>query len=586
MNTNKSFSIRKLILKLFPAAAISGGIPAINAFVINLTVGRYMGESGLAIIGLFNPLTLCISAVTLALVTGTSLLCGKYLGKGDTDGLSDVYSTTMAMCAAFGSVIAAAFILFPNTLARFVGSTAEVLSDVSAYIQSYSIGVIFIMLFSCLIVFLQFYGMGNCSVILGCGMVLLNLIGIILNFEVFHGGIFGVGIVNSAANVIMTAVLLLIIKTKGKLFKFSLSNIKFSIFKKSAQVGFPAAVEPLFQFIRNLVINAFALSIYGIKGVSALAIASSISTTIGTVICKGYIGTTSMVSSILVSERDVKSLRELHKNAASIVAPLFITAYIFIFIFANKIALLFGVEPDNIDLSRMAIRVLTLWFITNIFKETNVSIANSVNRTGLTITGAFFDALFVPVACCFLAKLVGFWLIPLSNALGEIACIATYLIYFRIKNKRLPKSVFRISDVPNSLSVPKEDRFDLTIKSQEDAISASESVVNFCKAKGISNRTAYHCGLCIEEIAMFTLQKNFKKYNEIELRIIYENGGLSILFRDNCEKFDPISWLKVCSPEDKLKSLGIKMISGISSEMKYISALGLNILTISLKDLS
>jgi len=66
----------------------------------------------------------------------------------------------------------------------------------------------------------------------------------------------------------------------------------------------------------------------------------------------------------------------------------------------------------------------------------------------------------------------------------------------------------------------------------------------------------------------------------MDVRAIFEDGELNMIFRDDCEEFNPLEWINLCSAEEQAKSLGIKTVQKISSEMNYSYILGLNVLTI------
>ena len=108
-------------------------------------------------------------------------------------------------------------------------------------------------------------------------------------------------------------------------------------------------------------------------------------------------------------------------------------------------------------------------------------------------------------------------------------------------------------------------------------------MIDFCIDRGMSAKTAKYCGLCLEEIAADTVNNRFvKKKSTIDLRAIYEDGNLSIMFRDDCPYFDVGEWLELCSPEDASRSLGIKMVKRLSDEMNYVNTMGLNVLSITM----
>ena len=52
--------------------------------------------------------------------------------------------------------------------------------------------------------------------------------------------------------------------------------------------------------------------------------------------------------------------------------------------------------------------------------------------------------------------------------------------------------------------------------------------------------------------------------------------------RDNCRAFDPTSWIKLHSSGDPPANIGIRMVCGMAEDIRYLSTMDLNVLTIKL----
>ena len=93
-------------------------------------------------------------------------------------------------------------------------------------------------------------------------------------------------------------------------------------------------------------------------------------------------------------------------------------------------------------------------------------------------------------------------------------------------------------------------------------------------------------GLCREEMAANIVEHGFKKGRKkdhsINIFACVENDEVLLRLRDNCEKFDPNTKLKMYTDDDPTKNVGIKMVSKIAKEMNYQTTFGMNVLTIKL----
>lgn len=352
-------------------------------------------------------------------------------------------------------------------------------------------------------------------------------------------------------------------------------------------MGLPAALAPICFVFRDRVINHYVFLLGGTVGMSAMAVANNLNNAIGAIVEAGYSGSSRLLASVLVGERDSSSLRDVPKVMARSTWYLYVAAYAVVFFFAKPLALLLGAEMEHIAVYVTVIRFYNLWYLSNIFKTPPLSIYQAMGEVKTLSVFQVLNALVFPVgACLLLGNRLGLNLVVSSTWTPEILSILSFAIYFTIRTHRLPRSPLELTYIPSTVSAPRENRFKATIQTVEEAADASQQVIEFCRAKGLPSRTAYYCGLCIEEMTVDTIRHGFPKGKEekytIDLRVIYENGGISILLRDDCPRFDPNEWLALCAPEDPARSIGIRMVSKIAKEMNYASTLGLNVLTIKL----
>ena len=66
------------------------------------------------------------------------------------------------------------------------------------------------------------------------------------------------------------------------------------------------------------------------------------------------------------------------------------------------------------------------------------------------------------------------------------------------------------------------------------------------------------------------------------MRVIRLDSGWMLRMRDNCPKFDPTEWLKLHENEDKTRNIGIRMVCGMAKDIKYLSTMELNNITITI----
>ena len=585
---NTTAIIRKLYLELFPIQALSAGLPFINSLLNSFLIGNLIGPTALAAIGFVSPLNNALVAVSSTFAIGSQLLCGQYLGQGNRNGIRSAFSGTVVLSILAGLLFTGTFLFFPGQLARILGASPDTIIMTADYIRGMSFGMIFSILLSSLLPFLHLDQKGALSVVSILSMAAVNVIGNLLNALVFKGGMLGVGLSVSAANICALLICLPHFCFRSKVFRFSFSAISGKVLGRVLYLGLPSAVTPACNILRSRLFNYYIFTLGGTVAVSAFTVACNISDCIGCTLEGGFNDSSSLMSSVLVGERDSSSLRDLPRVMIRSTYWLSIVAYAFFFLLAKPLVLLFGAEPASVSVYVMVLRLYCLWFLTSLYKTYSISLYRSVGKVTLVSLLYIWNSLVIPAICCvLLSPAFGLPVIVGSPVLCELGTILLCVIYFTVKAKRLPRGPGELAYLPSDLvSVPRENRFKATLRTVEEAAAVSQQAIDFCQNKGLSRKTAYYCGLCLEEMMMDTINngfsKNKKKDYAIDLRLIYENGDISILLRDNCPHFDPTEWLALCAPEDPTRSVGIRMVSKLAKEMNYTSTLGLNVLTLKL----
>lgn len=580
---NDSKIIKKIFLSLFPVQALSLGLPTINSLIDSIIIGNTQGTKGLAAVGFVTPLTWVVITLGLLFSTGSQILCGRCLGKGDTEGIQKIFNTALFWGTLSGLALTVISVLFPEQIATLLGASEDCFRFAVDYIRGYSIGIVFIITGMSLLPFLQFDNAGTASTVASVSMLIVNLALNLINYYVFRWGMFGIGLATSAGNFVSVLISVLYLALKNRLFVFSLRYVRFKTLLEISHLGLPTAISPGCLVLRDRVMNACVFELAGTVGMSAMTIAGNFNSAIGCLVESGYSGSGKMISSILVGQRDRESLQKLPEIMITSGWYFYVAAYLLVLIFTKPLALLFGADPGYMSTYVLVIRLFNLWYITNIIKAPPLCVYQGLGRVNFTSLITVLNIAVVPVAVCvFLKNVFGLAIIAAIPPLGEIVVIIVYIICYAIHSKSLPKSFFDLAYIPDSVGVPARYCFNGTITGLEEAVAASRNVMRFCRQNNIGQRESYFCSLCIEEMATDAVLNRFseKENNAIDYRIIYENGRLSIMLRDNCLLFDPCKWLELYADEDPGRSIGIKIVSGISREMTYTNVMGLNVLNI------
>ncbi len=73
-----------------------------------------------------------------------------------------------------------------------------------------------------------------------------------------------------------------------------------------------------------------------------------------------------------------------------------------------------------------------------------------------------------------------------------------------------------------------------------------------------------------------------KKQANVYIRVVFSNDRQIIRFRDMGRPFDPVGWYEKNHPKDPASGMGIRMVISLAQDVKYITAMNLNNLIVTL----
>lgn len=88
-------TLTRLMFRLLPIQITLAAVGAVNGIVSSFFATNYVGIDAMSAVGLFSPLQMLITAVSLMISGGSVILCGKYLGQNRQDKLQNVFSLNL-----------------------------------------------------------------------------------------------------------------------------------------------------------------------------------------------------------------------------------------------------------------------------------------------------------------------------------------------------------------------------------------------------------------------------------------------------------------------------------------------------------
>ena len=74
------------------------------------------------------------------------------------------------------------------------------------------------------------------------------------------------------------------------------------------------------------------------------------------------------------------------------------------------------------------------------------------------------------------------------------------------------------------------------------------------------------------------------KEHSVNAHVVYKNDNILLRIKDDCIPFDPKERASLTNSDDPLKNIGIRIVLKLADEVTYHNLLGLNVLSIKLKN--
>lgn len=116
--------------------SVIGLLAATSAGLIDgIFIGNYVGASALAAINIALPAFFLFAAVVFMLAVGGSVMCGKFLGEGDQEAASAIFSKTMYASLVLSLSIVAVSLFFLDEFIILLGANEDLHHLVRDYMQ-------------------------------------------------------------------------------------------------------------------------------------------------------------------------------------------------------------------------------------------------------------------------------------------------------------------------------------------------------------------------------------------------------------------------------------------------------------------
>lgn len=556
----------------------------VGMLVDGIVIGQFLGGDCVSAQGLASPVFILVTAAAGVFCNGGTSCCSNHLGRGEDEKIRLNFTVTCAGAFIIGVLVVAVCVCFGNPIAVFLGAERELVSLTGDYVRGIGIGGVFIMLSQVIMYYIR---LDNDSALSFISVVVMTVVNIALDLiftNVFHMGMFGMGLATSISYGVCLLVCCIHFLKKENILKLTVPKGGMREAGDVMLTGFPSAFNRACMTIRGILLNHLLITLGGSMAVSALTVQNNVNQILSAV-TMGVGMTTMLIAGIFYGERDSKSLEKTLKVSLKSGAFLSVITMVAVLIFARPLVGMFINDGNSIEL---AVRSLRFFCLSLPFSLSCVVLLNFYQCTKrlfmANLICACHGLVFVVAFSFCLSPLLGTDGVWISFLCAEILTLAAVVVAVRIKGGAWPKSFKQMMMLERDFAPQKEHILDLSLKNDmAQVMELSGRISEFGKKYCGDGEKVDKLALCIEEMAGNIVQHGFKDKKEhfMDIRVIITGDNIIFRIRDDGVSFNPLQYADK-EKESSSGTLGIRVIQKIAQNMEYSNTIGLNNLTITL----
>ena len=173
-------TVTRLLFRLLPIQIILAAVGSVNGIVSSFFASNYVGINAMSAVGLYSPLNMLISSISMILVGGSVILCGKYMGENQHEKMQNTFSLNLALSLIISlGFIVIYIVLGLFDLTGFLTHDLAVRPLFNRYLLGQAIGIIPLMLGNSFAAFLSLENKGRRTLIASVIYIVVN---VLLNF--------------------------------------------------------------------------------------------------------------------------------------------------------------------------------------------------------------------------------------------------------------------------------------------------------------------------------------------------------------------------------------------------------------------
>ncbi len=562
----------------------------INTAADGMIISHFLGGQAAAAFGLVFPIYSLLNFIPVLLRSSAQVNLGKYIGKGDLDSADRCIFYLLSS----GLISAVPFVLLLTALRSpalvMLGGQAhyaeKTLSLASAYLLWLAPAAFPMMLCPVLHPVMQMDGDAKRSPFAIQIAAVINLSGDMMNVLLFHGGMAGMALATTLSCYGELLVLLLHFRNPQTVLRPSAGGRPSLKQLPRLSEGFPMMLREIFSFFTGILLNRLASLLGGENAVAVLAIGNSVWVFLLPAVM-AVSGTCMTLGSVSAGEADSRALHTVF--LLGVWYSFFpCAAYAFLFFAASGSLAVFcsGGDLPLLSMTLPYLRVLAMSLPFMCFcqmTEAQLIIRGKILRS--SVLGILDGGTVALALSWILSRFIGLSSLWYGRLAGSFVLVLLALFFC----PRLTASDGEKSSLFSPPPAEETDAFlEATLYTTEEIIAFSEKLRTSFRVKGLSFRTCNIAALCVEELACNTLRWGYASTvnSGVDIRAACRNSELILRFRDGGKLFNPEQYVRQfqTSSQDPSRNIGLRIVSGAASDMRYIPLVDYNIVILRIRN--
>ncbi len=556
----------------------------------SIVIGRFLGSTAMSSYGLADPYFLLISSIGALFSIGTQVICAEQIAKGDTEKANQAFTVSFVTVISASLLITVIGIVFSGKIALFLSSgrtSVEGLAMLKVYLTGLFCSAPAFTGNLLLVPAMQLDGdtqrARNATILMSIVNVAIVTIGVI----VLKQGMTAVAVGRMASYWTAFVVLMLHFRKKNCNLKLKFHDLNFSLLKGVMNVGVPKALRSFYDLFYKIILNKWILFLGAATLMSSISVQNSIHY-LPDMLAVGLQGSVMMLVSVYIGESDRTSLLNLLQVTKRFFLIIIMPVSVLGVLLCYPLSHLF--ITDSSEVLRLASYAVAWYFGClpfSAFNDCYIGYYQGLRNSRRVNTLMILGRIVIPLSMSLLLGAVfGPYGLISSLGISSIIMTAALIIFRSIKKGHLAYRLADLVDLPENLADQDHHIFYTTVRNTKEAAKVSSEIPETLRSYHLPEKQILAVSLCIEEMVRNITENKGKSTDPfIDISVTIDDKNVELHFRDNLSQYNFCEVIKKrLNSEDPSKNAQYRIVSSMTSDVRYIYLLDTNVMTLKIKN--